>query len=75
MGKQGSKKKPTATEIKREKRVALSQCHDIVNKQFTQTAPTTVLAEDESLHSYQRKLLSQSFEKPPSAKKQKISFP
>jgi hypothetical protein len=63
--KSGIPKKPTATEKKREKRVALRQCCDAINKQFAQTAPTTVLVEDESLRSYQRKRLSQSFEKPP----------
>ena len=56
--KTGIQKKLTASEKKREKCVALRQCRDAVNKQFSKTAPTTVLAEDESLSSYQRKGLN-----------------
>ena len=43
--------------------------------QFADTAAKSILTEDESLSSYQRKRLSQSFEKPPEAKQHKSHSP
>ena len=73
--KAGIQKRPTPTERKREKRAVLRECRNAINKQFADTAAKTVLTEDESLSSYQRKRLSQSFEKPPEAKRHKSHSP
>ena len=62
-------KKKTKTEIKRERRAILRKCRDQVSDQMAETAALSVLVEDESISKYQRKRLSQSFEKPPQPKK------
>jgi hypothetical protein len=67
--------KKTKTEKKREQRNVLRKCRDQVNEQMAQTAALTTLAEDESLSRYQRKRLSQSFEKPPAPKKLRTHSP
>ena len=67
--------KKTKAEKKREQRTMLRKCRDQVNKQMAQTAALTTLAEDESLAKYQRKRLSQSFEKPSAPKKPRTHSP
>ena len=61
--KAGIQKRPTPTERKREKHAILRECRK------------TVLAEDESVGSYQRKRVSQSFKKSPAPKWQKSHSP
>ena len=51
------------------------KCRDQVNEQMAETAALTTLAEDESLSRYQRKRLSQSFEKPSAPKKPRTHSP
>ena len=53
----------------------LRKGRDQVNEQMAQTAALTTLAEDESLSMYQRKRLSQSFQKPPAPKKLRTHSP
>ena len=74
-GRAGIQKRPTQTERKREKHTILRECRNTINKQFAETAAKTVLTEDDSISSYQRKRLAQSFEKPPSAKRPKSHSP
>lgn len=45
------------------------QMHDCVSQQLSESAPLTLLAENESFCSYQRKCLSQSFQKLPPKKR------
>ena len=68
-------RKKTKTEKKREQRNLLKKCRDKVNKQMAENVALHTLAEDESLAHYQRKRLSQSFEKPPAPKKPKSHSP
>jgi predicted HicB family RNase H-like nuclease len=51
------------------------KCRDKVNEQLAENVALHTLAEDESLARYQRKHLTQSFEKPPAPQKAQISFP
>ena len=48
--------------LKSEKKQILRRCRDHINQQFRENAALTLLSEDESLRSYQRKRLAQSFE-------------
>ena len=73
--KAGIQKRPTPTERKRERRAVLRECRNAINRQFADTAAKTVLTEDESVSSYQRKRLSQSFKKPPAPKRLKSHSP
>ena len=68
-------RKKTKYELKKEKRTVLRECRNKVSTQMSQSAGLFTLAEDESLAKYQRKRLSQSFEKPPCPKKSKSHTP
>ena len=56
--------KPTASEKKKLKRNIQRACRDSMNEQFKQTDPLHVLAEGQSLQSYKRMRLAQSFQSP-----------
>ena len=57
-------KKPTETEKKRAARKALRKCKDHLQKHMGENDALNVLAENQSLNSYKRMRLSQSFETP-----------
>ena len=56
--------KPTALEKMKAKRQIQRECRDQISQQFHTTDALTVLAEAQSLASYQRQRLTQSFESP-----------
>ena len=58
--------KPTANERKKKLRSIYRKCRDQENKCRQKTAAIAVLAEDNSMRSYQRKRMLQRFETPPS---------
>ena len=73
-------RKKTKVEKRKEKRDREKSIRDHINKQYETTAPLAVLSENESLSSYNRKRLAQSFQTPTksnsiSSKKQKTHSP
>ena len=64
----GIQKKPTAGEKKAAKRRLQCECRDYITKQLHTSDAITVLAEGQSLASYQRQHIAQSFESPQSTR-------
>ncbi len=65
----GIQTKPTSSEKKTKKRKLQRDCRDHISSQMQKTDTLTVLAEGQSIASYKRMRLSQSFSTPTKAKK------
>ena len=72
-GKRQLERKRSKNEKRKERRTLLKKCRDKMTTQLSESTPMMVLAENESLKSYKRKRVLQTYEEAPSTKKSKTS--